>query len=192
MTTSSGSWVQWATLNNIDVTVITFIDRNPGKLSPPPPDTQEIIAFPTPRAWAQVSYVLLGEMLDEELESESISGLVGPGAAHEFITFRHNLEILPNPLDVLEGKKKFPDEPSAATASAIAIIQYIINSPDSLSEKYFMRSLEWPAEYVVGLQFPAIQAQTPVWRTKHGFDLADISMRYPRWTQRFMDLIARV
>jgi hypothetical protein len=183
-------WSVWAILNNIDPLVISFLHRRPNLLAPQPPTDQAIVAFPTPRGWANVSRVLLEEKPPKNLREVSILGLIGPGAAVEFLTFLADSSSLPSPTDILNKIAKFPSEPSAAIAVSVSVAQLLLSSSDqSWSQKYFDVSLDWPAEYVVGIQFPAFQKTTPFWRQNTGFDLASITMNNVTWFRRFKDII---
>ncbi len=184
-------WTNWAILNGVSPLVVGFLNRRPQLLAPEPPADQSIVAFPTPRAWANVSRMMLEERpSSQDLLEANILGMIGPGAVIEFIEYMKDNSTLPNPADVLNGVAQFPKEPSAAIAVSVAVAQLLLTSSNNgWSDKYFNVSLGWPAEFVIGLQFPAFQKATPRWRQDTGFDLPTITMNHVAWMRRFKDII---
>ncbi len=186
-------WIVWAQLNQLDPAVIAFITRNPNLLAPDPPNSQELEAFPTPRAWQAVSDSLIFEKLETELCEQRIAGLVGPGACNDFMQFRYNMSRLPDPIDVITGVIDFPSETSVQIATSAAIAEYLLtNANEELVKMYLKNSLEWPAELVTAYQFPVFQAATPKWRRDVGLELTQISVSNPEWVERFKSLFSAI
>lgn len=186
-------WVVWAQMNELDPAVIAFVTRNPNLLAPTPPSSQELEAFPTPRAWQAVSDSLIHEALRTELAEQRISGLVGPGACNDFMQFKRNMSKLPDPLDVITGVEDFPTETSAQIATSAAIAEYLLHHGNKeIAKIYLRRSLDWPAELVTAYQFPVFQSATPKWRMEMGLELTQISVSHPEWVERFKELFSAV
>lgn len=184
-------WLTWAQLSLLDPVVITFITRNPNLLAPLPPNSQELEAFPTPRAWQAVSDSLTKELLPDYLLEQRVAGLVGPGACNDFMQFRHNIDLLPDPLDVIMGIVDFPTDTSVQIATSAAIAEYILNEGNrKLVSIYLDNSVSWPSELVIAYQFPVFQSATPKWRSSVGLDLSQISISHPEWVERFRDLLS--
>jgi hypothetical protein len=184
-------WSTWAILNHINPIIVSFLHRRPNLLAPEPPIDQVIVAFPCPRAWANLSLTLSEEdCTNSTLKEAKILGTIGPGATVEFLEFLKDSSSLPSAEDVLNKKAKFPSEPSAAIAVSVSVAQLLLSSSNhDWSEKYFNASIGWPAEFVIGIQFPAFQKATPLWRQNAGFDLPSITMNYVDWFRRFKDII---
>lgn len=186
-------WVIWAQTNNLDPVVIAFITRNPNLLAPTPPNSQELEAFPTPRAWQAVSDSLKLERLGDELAEQRIAGLIGPGACNDFTQFRYNMSRLPDPLDVIMGIEEFPEETSVQIAASAAIAEYVLHKgTEDIVDIYLKQSMEWPAELVTAYQFPVFQSATPKWRRSVGLELTQISTTHPQWVERFKELFSAV
>lgn len=186
-------WLIWAQTMKLDPVVISFVTRNPQLLAPEPPRSQELIAFPTPRAWQAVSDSLQTENLSAELLEQRIAGLIGPGACNDFIQYRHNIALLPDPVDVILGKVNFPEEVSAQLATSAAIAEFILhNGTREIVQIYLKQSMTWKAELVTAYQFPVFQSQTPRWRKQMGLELEQIAVTHPEWVERFKSLFSAV
>jgi hypothetical protein len=82
--------------------VTGWIDKSPGALLQPPGDGVECRGWASPRSWSRVA------RLPSDAPMALIAGLVGPGAASEYCTWRGALDI-PRALDVLAGTATVPD-----------------------------------------------------------------------------------
>lgn len=106
-------WAQWygkqASLARI---VPSFLRYRPTHLSKLPKDADKMGAFATPRTWAK-----LGSMWDTAHRMgfglETAMGLVGEGAAMEFMAYVNVKSQLVNPAEVLRDPKKSLPNPSA-------------------------------------------------------------------------------
>ena len=106
-------WVQWANQNNIHPEVISFIRWKNAALHKM--NTEER-SFPCPRTWAFVSKFL--PHASPEFEYEGIAGIVGPGAAGEFITYTKIYRDLPDPDKIIADPQhgSITNEPSVMFA----------------------------------------------------------------------------
>lgn len=113
-----GAWSQWAAVSGIDPAVIAFIRFRPELLHKM--DGAELRAFPTPRAWSKVSAILNAPA---ELLASLVSGIVGNGAAAEFIGFLAVYKSLPSLPAIFNAPDvtPVPNDPSARYALSCAI-----------------------------------------------------------------------
>lgn len=180
-------WIAWASREGLDPTVISFIYSNQSKLAPPPPTgSDEIVAFPTPRGWHNVSRLITDERNTTGDEDALIISTVGPGAGGDFLRYRKNMKLLPAPDKILDGTEEFPSNASAAVAAASSIISYVISQKDPLvAAQWVHRSQEWPVEYVIGIQFPAVNGLTPFVQEQVGLSLEQIAELDHSWLDLF-------
>lgn len=111
-------WCQWAADEEIEPALVSFISFKPGLLAKLPADADELGAFPTPRTWHKLAL-----MYDVACRCKTLlptaAGLVGSGAAMEFIAYINTRLELPSPADVLkEPVRTLPD------------VKKVLNSPD--------------------------------------------------------------
>lgn len=184
-------WIPWAIGAGVESTIVSFIKQRPELLAPKPPEDHSDMSFPTPRAWARLSFVIMVEKQTGWMLSESASGMVGAGAAGEYITYRQNMNVLPDPIKVLEGEIKFPKRADIACATAVSCIQAVLNDAE-LVPHWLEQSLEWPADYVIGLQFTAIARVDSQKRVDLGLDLPNITAKYPKWLKKYSQMIHNI
>jgi len=113
---SLDAWVNWAEKEDIDPMAIAFARTKPGTVFtttvPEKPGP-----FCTPRSLVMVSR-LIGEM-EMSTFTECACGLIGEGAAGEFVAFLRVAEQLPKFEDIIANptKVKVPDRPDASYAA---------------------------------------------------------------------------
>jgi len=90
---SLNDWSQWASENGIDSRIIGFLNYKPGLLHKFSPDHTDK-TFPCPRTWAFTSR-LSKEQAVTMTDLPLYAGVVGQGAAQEFITFAELYQSLP-------------------------------------------------------------------------------------------------
>jgi hypothetical protein len=90
-------WQAWANRNGLDPVVRAFLIARPGMLHQFDPKS-DAVAFPTPRAWAQVAKVA---GLPADIRYPLVAGLVGAAVASEFEAFARIRDRLPNPTTCL-------------------------------------------------------------------------------------------
>jgi AAA domain (dynein-related subfamily) len=105
--------------------VTGWIGHNPSALLVAPKDGNELRGWPSPRSWSRVA------RLPTDAPLSLISGLVGKGAASEYITWR-NSQDLPNTLDVIEGRASVPERGDKAYVVLGACVALVIAKPDLL------------------------------------------------------------
>lgn len=95
-------WTDWAFMHAVAPEVIGFLQWKSELLHKWEPTRQED-GFPSPRSWDFTSRWIKTGLPDSELYP-LIKGLVGDGAAAEFVSFKKLQNKLPNIADVLKGK----------------------------------------------------------------------------------------
>lgn len=108
-------WILWANSNNIHEHVISFIRFKPTNLNDFQPNEQ---SFPSPRAWEFVSKTVTN--LRRESEYETLSGIVGKGAAGEFLAFLKTAANLPDVDDWVANPNKYQIPTDPATIYALS------------------------------------------------------------------------
>lgn len=99
----SNLWIEWASKNNLDYRVISYISGMPQELHLFDPKHNDK-TFACPRTWEFVSKVLkaAGDIpLREQLVN--LSGIVGEGAARQFVAFCETLVELPSIKEILKS-----------------------------------------------------------------------------------------
>lgn len=133
------SWLEWADRANVNPVIAAFVKHKPDLLHKM--DGSDMIRFPTPRAWAQVSKV--SNVANEGLRRNLIEAIVGEAAATECCSFINMFLSLP-PLDsIIANPTSAPvrSEPSvmhlittalarkATAANFVAILTYAARLP---------------------------------------------------------------
>lgn len=131
---NNDDWCQWALDSNIAVEVLGFIRFRPMLLNEfeqrnesaeerkRVQQLKDAKAFATPRSWQFMSRVV-GQQPSKDIEYELYSGIVGEGAAAEFMGYLKYYRDLPN-LDALlmaPEKAKIPEEPATLYALATGL-----------------------------------------------------------------------
>lgn len=113
-----GDWQKWALDNLIHYEIIAYLTAFKEDIFRFDPDS-ESRSFPTPRSWEMVSKILKnGKSLTPAVERAMIVGAIGMGVGFKFLQFRKTAGMLPDPVDVIEGRvKKFGKMPSLAEAT---------------------------------------------------------------------------
>lgn len=109
----------WAASTGVRPEVVAFIKFRPDLLHKYDPKSTEK-AFPNPRSWFFASE-FLDEGLEDDIEHEVYSGIVGAGAAGEFVGFLKIYRSLPNLDDIIKNPKtaKVPPQSEPATLWAV-------------------------------------------------------------------------
>ncbi len=173
---NNDDWCDWALRNNIAVEVLGFIRFRPMLLNEfehrnASKEEKERVqrlkdaqAFATPRSWEFLSKVVQ-QKPSSDVEYELYTGIVGEGAAAEFMGYLKYYRDLPN-LDALlmnPGAAKVPEEP--ATLYALATGLATKATPDNM-ERVVKYALRLPAEFQVLLMKDAIIRDNELTQTK--------------------------
>lgn len=173
---NNDDWCDWALRSNIAVEVLGFIRFRPMLLNEfeqrnESKEEKERVqrlkdaqAFATPRSWEFLSKVVQQKPASD-IEYELYSGIVGEGAAAEFMGYLKYYRDLPN-LDALlmnPGAAKVPTEP--ATLYALATGLATKATQDNI-ERVVKYALRLPAEFQVLLMKDAIARDNDLTQTK--------------------------
>ena len=179
---NNDDWCDWALRNNIAVEVLGFIRFRPMLLNEfeqrnESKEEKERVqrlkdaqAFATPRSWEFLSKVVQ-QKPSSDVEYELYTGIVGEGAAAEFMGYLKYYRDLPN-LDALlmnPGTAKVPEEP--ATLYALATGLATKATQDNM-ERVVKYALRLPAEFQVLLMKDAIVRDNDLTQTKSFNDWA--------------------
>lgn len=96
-------WAEWAQGAGIDPMLVQFLRFRPALLDAFDPDAE---SSPTPRQWEKVSRI--PPDLPRDCYIELLSGLVGEGAAAEYLSFREIIRDLPNTEEALAQPLRAP------------------------------------------------------------------------------------
>jgi DNA polymerase III delta prime subunit len=96
-------WREWAMTNEVDQRIIAFLGFKPDLLMQFNPKSKNS-QFPSPRSWENASDImkLCGDNV--EMAFASVAGLVGDGAASEFLAYTKVYSELPSLIDIASGK----------------------------------------------------------------------------------------
>ena len=121
-------WKRWAIPNDIDSTILAYVNTDPIKLDKFDHSTDDN-AFATPRAWEKVDGVL--KILGLENGMPLISGLIGEALAYDFMTYTKVFEDIPNIDHILQGKgAKAPTRPDINFALVSALVSRVFKVND--------------------------------------------------------------
>jgi hypothetical protein len=178
------SWVGWAQVNNVAPEVIAFLRFSPHRFFSMTGNTER--GWPSPRSWERLALLSTTvSPLSERAKLAAFSGLVGDGAATEFVAFSTWAEQLPNVQRYLSGKGKIqiPPGPEMKYALCAAVIYYLWRAKDQ--ELAIGRTLsiatDLPADFSAVLMVDLLRSCTQeqimevlsngrfdAWRDKHG------------------------
>ena len=94
-------WIAWAGPAGIIPEIISFIRWRPSLLHKMDPDAR---SYPCPRTWEFGSVML--PRIEPDIEFDVMAGLVGEGAATEFIAYNKIFRKLPDPDEILKNPDK--------------------------------------------------------------------------------------
>lgn len=173
---NNDDWCDWALRNNIAVEVLGFIRFRPMLLNEfeqrnESKEEKERVqrlkdaqAFATPRSWEFLSKVVQ-QKPSSDVEYELYTGIVGEGAAAEFMGYLKYYRDLPN-LDALlmnPGSAKVPEEPATLYALSTGLAT---KATEDNMERVVKYALRLPAEFQVLLMKDAIARDHGLTQTK--------------------------
>lgn len=173
---NNDDWCEWALRSNIAVEVLGFIRFRPMLLNEfeqrnESKEEKERVqrlkdaqAFATPRSWEFLSKVVQ-QKPSSDIEYELYTGIVGEGAAAEFMGYLKYYRDLPN-LDALlmnPGAAKVPEEPATLYALATGLAT---KATEDNMERVVKYTLRLPAEFQVLLMKDAIARDNSLSQTK--------------------------
>ena len=153
------AWVKWAVATGIHPDVIGFLRFKPGCLFDQKGNLER--GWPSPRSWERVSVELdVGEQLPEALLRRLIFGLVGPGAATEFMAFRNWTARLPDVADMLQRRTRIviPERADQRFGLCAAVVYHLWRVPDQATalDVFFDIGLKLPSDFASMLMADAV------------------------------------
>jgi hypothetical protein len=105
---SLDDWTEWAFVNEVDPSIVGFLQWRKNNLFHFNPDAMEEgdMGFPTPRSWAMLSDQMVGiDSLPSAATNAIVTGFVGTAVGQQFIEHRKIAHLLPSTDDILQGKE---------------------------------------------------------------------------------------
>jgi hypothetical protein len=121
------SWVKWAQRNGVDPLVTAFLRFRPDLLTTFDGKKWDGVSnFASPRTWEKASHVI-GNSSDLHVRHALLDGVLGSGAASEFLGFLAVYEKLPDLDGVLLNpeKAKVPTDPSTIYATCAGLAKRV-------------------------------------------------------------------
>jgi hypothetical protein len=112
------SWHWWATQNNLDHRVQSFIKFQPQKLHDFDPDHKDL-TFPCPRTWEMVSDIIKPMKDISPAKKPLLAGCIGVGAAREFFAYTQVFQQLPDFEQIIR-------DPDSVHLSSEPSVQYAV------------------------------------------------------------------
>ncbi|MDD3155251.1 MAG: AAA family ATPase [Victivallaceae bacterium] len=156
------SFLDWANANNLHQAVVNFIRYRPAMLfCQDGEDLQR--GWPSPRSWERVSTMLkIAEKNNRKTSLKfTVPGLVGPGAASEFLAFYKDMYYMERDVNIqqrlLSGEEiPLPDRPDRlhACCGAVAFYLKLEKSPKNFNlmcENFLKFGLKLPSDFAAML-----------------------------------------
>lgn len=166
------SWCAWAHANAVLPEVIGFLRFRPEAFFNMEGRVEQ--GWPSPRSWTRVASVLehahLG--LDEDAAFLMIQGLVGSGAATEFMAFRQWSARLPDVVAMLRGECpiQIPERADQRFAFTSALAHHLWKGPANLQskrlERFFQVSLKLSSDFATLALLDATAADNDTQRSE--------------------------
>lgn len=168
--------VKWMLDNNIRIEVIAFVRyradllNNADWYKSDANKSYQDLPFPTERAWEFVSRIL-DAGLQEDTEFEVLAGVIGEGAAAEFVGFLRIFRNLVDPDAVLlnPSTSKVPTEPSELYAITAALARM---ATEGNFDKVLCYAERMPTEFSVCLVKMAVQINPALQNTREFINYA--------------------
>jgi hypothetical protein len=141
------AWLEWASNNNIDYRITSFINYDKAALHKFDPKHNDH-TFPCPRTWEFMSKLVKPIPTIGFDMMSLLQGTVGPGMGTKFLTFCDIFNKLPNINDIINNSKtmKVPEEPDVCYAVA-GLISNHIDSNNATALLEFLQRM--PVEFQV-------------------------------------------
>ncbi len=139
-------WSQWAIENNINSTVLGYLNFQPHALEQFDPRVVE--SQPCPRQWVNLSKVLDKANPSPENIQYLVETFVGETQAIEFQNFLTLMNEVPNLQDIVKGKDvEVVESNGLCYATAVALLDVITGASDDLVCNYFENALAYVKEF---------------------------------------------
>jgi len=166
----AASWLEWAVAEGLHPDVVGFLRSHPAALLCMDGDLER--GWPSPRSWARVSAEL--RLLEasgadpEELDRIArivVRGLVGAGAAVEFLSFRRSTRALPDVVGMLRGDVpiSIPDRADLRHAMCSALTHHVRRGDVGLVGGFLRVGLALPSDFAALAMSDAVRGAAPEW-----------------------------
>ena len=158
------AWVRWAREQGLHPDVVAFLRFRPQLFLNMEGNLER--GWPSPRSWERASLAVeLSDRMDDGAFRAVLSGLVGPGAALEFVAFRRWHAELPAVDAMLKGEAPLvvPREADRRYALCTALAWHLWRVPNPVRalDVLFAALDELTADFAAMLVVDAIEAGTP-------------------------------
>ncbi|MGB7756733.1 MAG: hypothetical protein WBL23_11765 [Salinisphaera sp.] len=184
------AWKRWAAAHGVHPDVIAFLDFRPESFFDMSGDVER--GWPSPRTWERVSTaVRLADDagLDASCLRLQIAGLVGRGAATEFLAFRGWAGDIPDVVAMLRGEARIriPRRADQRYALCAAMVHYLWQGAEAEREQlisgFFDISERLPSDFAAMAMIDALTGPDPA-TTRARNDRLLGHPRFEAWTRQ--------
>lgn len=155
-------WKIWANQNNIDPMLVGFLGYRQNLLHSM--DGADLLAFPTPRSWAQASKVF---NLDAGMRFKALSAVVGEGAATEVEAF-FKVVSLPDFDDIIKHPTtcEIPEDPASKYALSAMLSRNITDDKTFAAVYKYIKRPDFGADFATVVVLDAAKRDSGLCDTK--------------------------
>lgn len=170
-------WIKWASGEQFDHRILSFIEFKPGLLYTFKPDHSDA-TYASPRTWEFANRIIKRVDVKERKALPMMSGCIGEGVAREFLSYCDIVDKLPTIADIITAPEqvRVSGEPSILFAISGSLAHHANKENVNELFKYIMRM---PVEFqmicmrMMILRTPSIMAQPVMqqWVAKYAKEL---------------------
>jgi len=154
------SWKRWALEHDMDPRIIGYLSFDSSRLCVDPAVSDT--AYPTPRSWQFVDWVLRTTGMDPAMAHMMIASCVGEDTAVEFETWCRVYRHLPSVEDIFDGQcSKYPKSHDVLYALVTGIVSAVYAMRQTISaqtlDNIWEYAVRFPADYA-GMLFEDLNA----------------------------------
>lgn len=157
------TWVRWALANQVHPDVVAFVRFRPNRLLDMQGDLER--GWPSPRSWERVGLATeMVDQLDAHTFRHLVRGLIGQGAALEYLAFRGWRESVPDVERMLAGHTpvEVPDAADQRYALCCAVSWHLWKAKNRKTALHVLAVLlaKLPADFAAMLAVDTMNAGT--------------------------------
>ena len=160
-------WLRWANASGVHADVMAFLRFQPRAFFDMTGNVEQ--GWPSPRSWERVSQVLqqLGDALPAASLNAMVEGLIGTGAATEFLAFREQSRLLPDVAAMLDSRHPIviPERADQRYAFASALARHVWPGPTAVESdrlaRFFQISEQLPSDFATLALLDLMEAGEP-------------------------------